>query len=99
MAALVAVMAALTLAFWLAALVGGGPRAVIAALPVTAVVLYTMAHLPTMAAAILLWRAGAARSRPALRWALFIAMVYFSAACIIAFFGNFLAASILGMIG
>ncbi len=99
MAAAVSIMSALAAAFWGVALLAGGPRAVIAALPITAMALFTMAHLPTMAAAILLWRAGVAQSWPLLRWGLFVAMIYFSAACILSVFGNFLAASVLGLIG
>ena len=98
MAAGVTAMAALALAFWLAAFLGDGPRAVIAALPATAVVLFTLGHLPAMAGAILLWRAGIGRGRPPLRWGLGIAMVYFSAACIIAVCLNFFAAAVLDLI-
>lgn len=93
-----AAIALLSLAFWGAALLMGGVREVIAGIDMTAMVLFSMAHLPAMASAILLWRAGAAKGRPALRWGLFVAMIYFSAACIIAVLGNALAASILGMI-
>ncbi len=98
MAAFLSVMGVAAALFWLGALTGGGARAVIASLPPTLVALFTIAHLPAMAAAILLWRAGAARHRRYLRWALFLSMVYFSAAVIIAFFGNFMAATILNQI-
>ncbi|WP_224816172.1 hypothetical protein [Hasllibacter sp. MH4015] len=84
--------------FWLAAIVSGGPRATLAGLDQTLVVLFTMAHLPAMAAAILLWRDGTFRGRTGLRWALFLAMIYFSAACIVAFLGNALAASVLSLL-
>lgn len=97
--AFTALMGAAAALFWLAALLGGGPRAVIARLDQTTMVLFTIAHLPAMAASILLWRDGVFLGRTRLRWALFLVMIYFSAASIIAYFGNFLAASILSRLG
>ncbi|MEJ6392753.1 hypothetical protein V8J82_05760 [Gymnodinialimonas sp. 2305UL16-5] len=99
MAAFVAAMSVAAALFWGAAALTGGARSVIAGLDITFMVLFSMAHLPAMAASILLWRAGAVRTRPYLRWCLFLAMMYFSTACAVAFFGNFLAASILNLMG
>lgn len=93
------VMALAALVFWIAAAVAGGPRAVIAGIDVTLMVMFTMGHLPAMAASILLWRDGTFRGHAGLRAGLLLAVAYFSAACVIAVFGNALAASILGMIG
>ena len=93
-----AAMSLAALAFWIAALVAGGPRAVIAGIDMTLMVLFAIAHLPAMAAATELWRDGAFQGRAVLRAGLLASAVYFSAACVIAVLGNALAASILGML-
>lgn len=96
--AFVTILGLMSAVFWFMALTQDGPRAVLATLDVTVVTLAVMAHLPAMAGAILLWRAGVGQGNLLMRGALGVAMIYFSAACVIAFFGNFLAASILGML-
>ena len=96
--AIVAPMTVIAVAFWVAVFAMGGVDPVVEVIGLTAMVLFTMAHLPTMAATILAWRWNIWRGHPALRWTLFLSMIYFSAACIIAFLGNFFAASILGML-
>lgn len=94
----VAALGTLAALFWITALTQNGPSALIAAYDPTLVTLLVMAHLPAMAGAILLWRADVGKNRPVARAALGLAMVYFSAACAVAFLGNALAASLLGML-
>ncbi len=93
-----ALMSLAALVFWVAAAFMGGPRAVIAQIDITAMVLFTMGHLPATASSVLLWRAGTFADNKPLRWALLVSATYFTLACIVSVFGNALAASILGML-
>lgn len=88
-------MSLLALAFWGLALGNaGGTRAIFEMVGPSATALFVVAHMPAMAAAILLWRRIRSQLAPLPRALLGASMVYFSAACIIAFGGNYLLASL-----
>jgi len=96
MALFFVVMCILAIAFWIAALLGGGARPLMADLGPGPVSIFVVAHMPATAAGILLWR----RYLPHLpfwpRLFLQAGTIYFSVACVMAFAGNYLLASIYG---